>query len=169
MKAEDITKRKVVEVARGSEVGPVSGLLIDTEAKRIAAIAIGGTGMLAEKKYVRYEDIISIEHDALTIPSVDVLVHRKDIRPHGLAESLEKRRVLTEDGRELGTVQSYSIDPRSGDISSITFSVNKQVLGGLWKTAGDTYDISQRQIKTLGDNVIVGSSVPDEIGMNQAA
>lgn len=169
MKAEDITNMKVIEVARGSEVGPVAGLLIDTEAKKVVAVAIGGTGMLVEKKYVRYEDIISIEHDALTVPSADVLVHRKDLRPHGLVESLEKRRVLTEDGRELGTVQVYSVEPQSGEITSISFGVNKQVLGELWKTAGDSYEVSRHQIKALGDNVIVGSSVPDEIGMNRAA
>jgi sporulation protein YlmC with PRC-barrel domain len=168
MNAEQLMGLKVVGSEDGTTIGTVKGLLISQDEKRLVALEVGG-GILSHSLFVPFESVKSVEHDVVMVPSSESLVDRQNLASEGLTGSLAKRQVFTEDGKNLGTVHGYSIDPQTGKISSMTLAVDKEVLGGLWSSAGDSYDISGELIKTLGDNVVVDGSVPERTGMSKAA
>lgn len=168
MDAGQLLGLDVVASEEGTTVGSIKRLLINQDEKRVIALEVGG-GTLSHPLFVPFESIKSVEHDVLMVPSSRSLVDRQNLPQTGIADSLTGRRVLTEDGKDLGTVHGYSIDPESGKISSMTFAVDKSVLGGLWKSAGDRYEVPGELIVTLGDHIVVDSSVPDTTGMNKAA
>lgn len=168
MKIEQMMNLNVVDVSQGATVGTVHGLLIDPMAHRVEAIAVSTGGLLTRPKYVLFTDVVAVENDVVTIPNEGVLHTGDEFKP-GLIESLTQRHVITEDGRQLGDVRSYEIDPRTGDILTVTFGVDKTALGGLWKKAGDSYTIPIDLVRTLGENVVVSSDVPEVTGMGRAA
>lgn len=167
MNADQILNLKVVEIARGSTVGKVSGVLIDAESRQVVALVLSG-GTFGSTRYVPFQSIRSLQNDVATIPSVDSIVHRSSYRSHGMLDSLTGRKVLTEDGIDLGEVRSYSIDTKSGEITSITFGRTGGFLGGILGTGRD-YETPSDTIKVLGDHVVVDNSVPDAVGYHKAA
>lgn len=168
MKAEQIINLKVVEVEHGASLGNVTGLLIDARDRRIAAVAVG-SGILGPSRYVPFDKIVSVEHDVLTVPNPESLVERRNFRTDGMVESLSGRKVVTEDGHELGDIRSYNFDVKTGELVSIEFAVSKAVLGGLWHAAGDRYEVPAVLVKAIGENVVVDNSVPEVVGMTRAA
>jgi sporulation protein YlmC with PRC-barrel domain len=168
MNANELMGLTVVDSEHGTTIGIVKGLLIDQDRKILAALEVSG-GFLSHSRFVPFESIQSVEHDVLMVPSAQSLVDRQDLGSTGLTDHLTGRRVFTEDGKDLGTMHSYSIDSQTGEVSSITFAVDKDVLGGLWKSAGDSYDIPGGFIRTLGEHIIVDSSVPEVTRMIKAA
>ena len=168
MNAEQLMGLKVVGAEDGTTIGTVKGLLISQDEKSLVALEVGG-GILSQSLFVPFENVKSVEHDVVMVPSSESLVDRQNIPTEGLMGSLTKRKVFTEDGKNLGTVHGYSIDPQTGKISALTLAVDKEVLGGLWRSAGDSYDIPGELIKTLGDNIVVDESVPERTGMSKAA
>lgn len=168
MKAREILGLAAIDSERGDALGSVKGFIIDLGKRSIVALEISG-GFLSSSKVLPFNNIKALEQDVVMVPSAHSFINRRDLGFTGLTDRLTGRQVLTEDGRRLGDVRDYSFDVQSGDITTITFGVDKEVLGGLWKTAGDEYEISASYIKTLGENIIVDNSVPEETGMNKAA
>jgi|GEM_PF-3458926 len=168
MNANELMGLNVVDSEHGTTVGTIKGLLIDQQEKRVSALEVSER-FLSRSRFVPFESIKSIEHDVLMIPSAQNLVARQDLGSTGLITHLTGRHVFTEDGKDLGTVRSYVVDSKTGDITSITFAVDKTAFHGLWKSAGDSYDLPSRFIITLGEHVIVDKSVPDIIRMRHAA
>lgn len=169
MKADEIINLKVIEVESGTSLGQVTGVLVDINNKRISAVAVPAGGVFGHNRYIPFENIVAIEHDVITIPSPQSLVERRNFPESTTIEYLSGRKVITEDGKDLGEMRTYEIDPKTGQIQAIVFGVNKEVLGGLWRTAGDAYTLPVELIKTLGENVIVDNSAPEKIGMTSAA
>lgn len=168
MKADQVLNLKVVETARGTEMGKVNGLIIDNDERRVVAVAIAPVKFLTSPKYVPFENIVSVDNDVLTIPSEQSAVGRGNFRASGLIDSLTGKHVLTEDGRDLGEVMNYTFDPKSGALQSLIFGVSRHGFSGLWKTA-ETFEVPVGYVKTLGNNVIVDNSVPDIVGLQRAA
>lgn len=168
MNAEELMGRSVVDASDGSTVGRVQGMLVDPNERKVVALKIE-KGMLTHPYYISLDNVTSAEHDVVTIKSQEAMLERHNFGAAGLTEHLSSRKVFTEDGRDLGVVHGYEFDANTGAMSSITFSVDKQVLGGLWKTAGDAYSIPIDSVKTLGDHVVVDNSVPESTGMSKAA
>lgn len=168
MKAEELMGLSVVDSEEGTSLGTVKGLLIDQSARRIVALEVGG-GVLSHSRFVPFDSIKSASNDVLMVASARSLVERRSLPSTGLTDHLIGRHVLTEDGKDLGTVREYSVDPQTGELLSLTFAVDKNVLGGLWKSAGDSHSIPIRFVKTLGEHLVVDNSVPDIVGMNKAA
>ncbi len=169
MRVDQMLKLKVIELSGGSQLGEVSGLLIDPRAHKIVALTVARPGLLAKPRYIPFEKLVGIENDVATVQSEDVLVDARSIGKSAHMESITHRTVITEDGKQLGQVRTYEFDPRTGDIESLTFGVDKAVLGGLWKSAGDSYTIPMSLVKTIGENVVVDKSVPELTGMARAA
>ena len=167
MKANEILGLAVIDSERGDSMGNVKGFFIDLDKRLIVALEVGGR-FLSSSKVLPFASIKALEQDIVMVPSAQSFINRRDLGFTGLTDRLTGRQVLTEDGRRLGDVRDYSFDVQTGEITTITFGVDKEVLGGLWKTAGDEYEISASHIMTLGDNIIVDNSVPQETGMNKA-
>ena len=169
MRARQILNLEVVEVARGTTLGRATGVMIDADEGRVAAIAVSQNSLLGKTRYVPFEDLKSIENDVVTVPSMESAVERSSFKKTGMMDTLLGRKVLTQDGKDLGDVQDYSFDPKTGDMESITLGVNKQVLGGLWKSHGENYEVSRNSIIAFGEHVVVDNSVPEAVGLRRAA
>ncbi len=169
MNADQINKLRVVEVTLGTDIGRVSGLLIDIRERRVAAIAVttghsfGGPGA-----YVPWGSIVSIGHDVITIRSPEAVIRRKSFSTQGMLDSLVGKKVVTDDGVELGTVRSFSIDPVTGDIAGVMFGRSGGMLAGVFGT-GKEYQAPATLIEALGDNIVVDKSLPKLVGYDQAA
>jgi sporulation protein YlmC with PRC-barrel domain len=166
MRSEDILNSKVVDLASGTGMGTVTGMLIDGDNKRMVALQIGG-GLLSRSDYVPFDNIKAIENDVVMI--VSPMVDRGTFKDTGVMDKLSGRKVLTVDGKDIGTVHGYDIDTTTGEIASISVAIDKAVLGGLWQSAGERFDIPRSQIVTLGDNVVVDGSAMDAAGSDKAA
>lgn len=167
MNVQQIIGAKVVDKQHGSTAGHVKGLLIDAESKKVTALAIGDKGSRVVR-YLPFEDAISIEHDVVMIESPQVLIDRGHFKAMGILDQLQGRTVLTENGRDLGTVQSYDVD-EYGLIQSIQFGRTTSALSGLWRKSHETHEISTTLVKTIGEHVLVDNSVPDVVEHEQAA
>lgn len=162
MRAKEMLKLKVLDVASGNTIGSISGMLIDSDRRQLVALEIGGN-LLTHPDYLPFGSIKAIENDILTISSAEVLVERGEFKTSRQVGNIDGRQVITEDGKNLGTVHDYSIDTKNGAILYITVAKDTAVLGGLWQSAGARFNIPRGFIKTLGDNVVVDSSVPNEV------
>lgn len=168
MRSEKIMNLEVVDIASGTTIGNIEGMLIDGESKRVVGLQIGG-GFLSHSDYVPFDRIKSIENDVVMIALESSVADRGSFRDTGMVEKLVGRKVLTVDGRDIGTVHDYDIDTATGEITSIGVAIDTAVLGGLWKSAGERFDIPRNQIVTLGDSVVVDRSVTDALGTDKAA
>lgn len=169
MKADLIIGVNVVDIETGSTVGRAAGLMVNAADMRVVAVAVGGGKFLGRDQYVRLEDIASIQNEVLTIPSSAVLLSRKELGTDADTEKIRGSKMITQDGRELGEAAGYDIDPKSGEIQSISLGTVKETLGGLVRSSGEQFTIPRALIRTLGENIIVDNSTPDLIGMKEAA
>jgi sporulation protein YlmC with PRC-barrel domain len=161
MIAEDMMKLKVMDIASGTTIGSVTGVLIDGDKRQVVALEVGG-GFLSSPDYLPFGSIKSIDNDVLTISSSEVLVERGQFEASRLVGNISGRKVFTEDGKNLGTVHEYDIDTKNGGVTFIMVAKDRSRMGGLWRSAGEGFDIARSLIETLGDSVIVDSSVPNK-------
>ena len=162
MRAEDM-KLKILDVASGTTIGSVTGMLIDSDKRQVVALEVGGS-LLSRPNYLPFGGIKSIENDVLTIASDGVLVERGEFDTFKLVGNLSGRKVFTKDGKSLGSVHDYDVDIKNGKITCITVATDIAVMGGLWRSDGERFDIPGRKIVTLGESVVVDESVlpPDK-------
>lgn len=113
-------KRAIVSTATATRVGRVDGFVVLPGPPRVALLRVGkvsGAGTL-----VNWDDLQGFGPDAVTVASDAV------IRP--ALDSLEQRiedndldilgkRILTEQGTELGTVTDVDFDPETGEVTSL--------------------------------------------------
>ncbi len=158
MKAEEIMRLKVVDVASGTNIGSVTGVLIDGDIKKVIALEVGG-GLLSRPDYLPFESISSIDNDILMISSAELFTERGEFKSSRLFSHLNERDVITEDGKKMGTIHEYDVDIKNGMVTSITVAIDKNLFCGLWRSTGELFDISRSNIVTIGDNVVVNSSV----------
>lgn len=168
MRSEEILNLKVVDTDSGTTIGSVTGMLIDSKSKSMVALQIGG-GFLSHPDYVPFDSIKSIENDVVMVASESPVVGRGTFKSAGILEKLIGRKVFTVDGKDIGTVHDYDIDTATGDITFISVAIDKNVMGGLWRSAGECFDIPRHQIVTLGDSVVVDRSVTDILETEKAA
>ena len=113
MQADDILKLTVMDVTSGTDLGSVTGILIDGTKKQVVALEVGG-GLFSMQDYLPFRSIKAIENDVLTITSSELFVKRGEYKTCGLVGHLRGRRVFTDDGKKLGTVHEYDVDTKSG-------------------------------------------------------
>jgi sporulation protein YlmC with PRC-barrel domain len=165
MRSEEILEHKVVDIASGTTIGTVTGMLIDGEDKRMVALQIGGN-FLTDPSYLPFKSIKSMENDVVMAVSESSVCERATFKSSGMVDKLIGRKVITVDGKDIGTVHDYDIDVATGEITSISVAIDTAMLGGLWRTAGERFDIPRSQIVTLGDNVVVDRSVTDKLELH---
>ena len=153
---------KVMDVANGTTIGSVTGMLIDGDKQQVVALEIGG-GFLSRPDYLPFRHIKAIENDVLTISSSTVLVERGEFKTSRQVGDLCGHSVYTEDGINLGTVHEYDVDTKNGDITGITVAIDTAVMGGLWRSVGERFDIPRSLLVTMGDSVVVDSSVSNKL------
>lgn len=132
MKAQEIRGLRVINAEHGDTLGTIKGVIIDLDKRHLVALEVS-SGLLSQPSILPLGNIKTLEQDAVMVPTAQSFINRRDLGFGGLTDSLAGRSLLTEDGRRLGDVRDYSFDPQSGQITSIIFGVDKEVLGGIWK------------------------------------
>lgn len=115
MRWSETVGREVVDTSTAEGVGRVEGLVLDVDSGDVAAIVVGG-------RIVSWADAEGIGSDAVTLRSADLLSQPDTDAARsavaGRSAPISKR-VITEDGFELGTVVDIEFDPYSGAVDRL--------------------------------------------------
>lgn len=113
------TGRKVVSRASAQDVGTLGHFLVDATERRIAAVVVG-RGKKAQ--LVDWEHVSGFGADAVMVSDEGALRSPSDDRERAGADGkldLVGKRVLTDRGNELGTLDDVTFDPETGVLQTL--------------------------------------------------
>ena len=111
--------RKVISRANATELGAVTHLLVDAQRRQVVAVVIG-RGKRA--RLVEWAQLSGFGPDAVMVGDEAALRPPVDDRERAGAEGrleLVGKRVLTEHGNELGTLDDVTFDPDTGALHDL--------------------------------------------------
>mgnify|MGYP000241455465 CR=1 len=144
----------IVSLSEGQHIGYVKGLVIDAHSKSLAALVIDPKGFFKDQRIIPYAKVVSVGEDAITIDK-GAYVEKSTSLPEILNLIKEKltiigTRILTQNGKTLGIVEEYYIDPETGKITHLEISGGK--IEGLFN--GKAL-LDAEYVLTIGQDVIV--------------
>lgn len=121
-------KRPVMTTAGARSVGSVSGFVVDPVSRRLLALRLAKTPGSGD--IVLWEDLTAFGPDAVTLPTdAPVSEARGRVAELGGKDAeLVGKRMLTDAGAELGTVDDVDFDPGTGSISYL-MSADDRIAG----------------------------------------
>lgn len=154
MNSKDAKGLSVIAIADGKKVGTVSHLYVDLAGRQVVGFgATEGGGFLRShsggEELIDIEDVHSVGPDAVTLKDLGAVdgsrtsAHQADLI-HG--DDLNGRKVVTENGTELGDVASFEFDPNSYAITAV------EVSPGLFKSHRM---VNMADVMTIGDDALV--------------
>ena len=118
----DATGRTVLSTGTAETVGTVAGFLVDPVTAQIVALRLKKTH--GSGNTVPWTDLTSFGADNVTVTSADVITEAtgtvKDL--DSKAGQLLGKRLLTDAGTDIGTVNDIEFDPASGAVISLKTS-----------------------------------------------
>ncbi len=150
MKASALKGMPVLGINDGIHLGIIEELLVDAQARRVAALVIGLSG---QTRIVPFDQIESIGDDAVTVERAEVV---QDASPQDpLAQlptlgSLLRLSVVDVGGTRQGTVAEVEIDQADGRITEV-----KVHQGGILGLGGTTLTLPVAAIRSLGPQLIM--------------
>lgn len=123
--------KPVISTSDGRRLGKIRDVLFDAGLTRVVAISLGASGILSRKKLLIEKDRVQLcGVDAWLVPSGDVVVGPEQIagsQEFVPARSLRGRRIVSEGGTELATVDGVIVD---GECSVKGFTLAKVAASG---------------------------------------
>ena len=148
MDATSLIGMPVFTVDAGRKLGTVERLLFSLQEKRVTALALTpGTNPL--RPVLPVEKIHAIGHDAITVGSeADIEAAADEELPAGLVgfDQIEKERVVTESGEDLGEVSSLHFDDT--DFRLVYLELGRGFLSS-------DFRVSVHDIVSIGEDAIV--------------
>jgi uncharacterized protein YrrD len=126
-RATPLIGRDVITLDSGQKVETVSDVLYDAESKKVLGLVIDKAGWFKDAKVLLFSDIESIGKDAIMISSSKLVKKAADV-PINVAtiarndKRLTQTKIMTEDGKELGTVSDIYFDDQTGQVSELEVS-----------------------------------------------
>ncbi len=167
MKSKKLRSLPIYSLEEGQQIGFVAGLVISPEEAAVAALVVNKGGWFKEQKIIPFARVAWIGDEAITIDNSN-----RAEKPTNLPQivnlmknktTLIGSRVVAENGKILGTVEEYEIQPQTGKIRTI--EITGSIVETLFKGKG-TLDAAE--IRTIGkDVVIVRSSFADKLVQNE--
>lgn len=157
MKIDALMKTAVLSIDDGKKLGYINDLLIDPQSRQLAALCVEDDG---HESLIPFDAVQGLGADALTVSSASVRQGVGDANPLTALPNLKRfsrLKVVDEGGVLLGTVKAIDFDPYSGDINHL--SVHK---GGFLGIGGDDVTVAAKDIRGIGDEVIVVAQQPAE-------
>lgn len=144
----------IVSLSEGQHIGYVKSLVIDAQAKALAALVIDPKGFFRDQRIIPYAKVVSVGADAITIDK-GAYVEKSASLPEILSLIKEKltiigTRVITQSGKTLGVVEEYYVDPDTGKITQMEISGGK--IEGFF--SGKAI-LEAEYVVTIGQDVIV--------------
>ncbi|GIF01860.1 PRC-barrel domain-containing protein [Paractinoplanes rishiriensis] len=115
----EATGRTVISTSTAETVGTVAGLLIDAATARIVAVQLKKTSGNGDT--LHWPDLTSFGADRVTVPNADVVTTATGTAADLGTKSTELlgKRLLTDAGTEIGTVDDIDFDPASGVVIAL--------------------------------------------------
>jgi uncharacterized protein YrrD len=126
MRMEELKGKPVISVASGTKLGSVHDFLLDDSYLQVAALVIGGGGLLGgHKQAVAYSAIHGIGPDAVMVNGLDAVQEVGGSGPLGPTHLLDEAQtqVMSESGVILGRVLEMQFEPQTGAITGLCFAV----------------------------------------------
>ena len=119
MRFSECRKRDVVTTSTAETVGRVDVFVVEPAAARVGAIRLDKVS--GDARFLSWDDVESFGQDVVTIASADVLRPADGPREESIRKEsrILGKRVLTDAGRELGTVEDVEFDPNDGRVTTI--------------------------------------------------
>lgn len=173
-KGNDVLRKAIVSFTTGRTIARVRDILFDPEGSRVVAFVIDNGGLFREARVVPYASIKNFGQDAL-------MVHdERAVAPasfdDGTARSLRNNmiirgtKVISEDGKNLGTIRDIYFDEITGKLEGY------EVSGGIFSDVyTGTAFLPALDPLTIGRDVAVVSSETAEVmaerrgGLKEAA
>lgn len=130
MRSKELINKPIITRDDGKIIYRIDDVVFDPESCRIIALLAEGGSLFAQAKIVPFEKIEAIGPSAVTIASKnDVVAAGKHPKIEALLSKeydVRGKRVVTEDGKELGVITDIAFDEKSGK------SEGFDVMGGLF-------------------------------------
>lgn len=116
MRFREVKSRPVVDLTTATRVGTVTGLAVDAGVRRVVGLRMGRRG---KDGSLAWEDLAAFGADAVTFDGGD----RGPLAETGEGwvdeGDLLGRRILSEQGNELGSVVDVEFDPATGRVEQV--------------------------------------------------
>lgn len=149
MDATSLIGMPVIAVDAGRKLGTVERLLLSLPEKRLTALELTADASTL-RPVLPVEKIRSIGHDAITVASEDDLeaTVEGEKLPAGVVgfDQIEKERVITESGEDLGGVSSLHLD--DSDFRLMHLELGRGFLSS-------TFRVSVHDIISIGEDAII--------------
>jgi uncharacterized protein YrrD len=120
MRLREAVDRRIVARDSAAKIGSVKRFLVEPASATIVALEVGG--VRGDRTIVDWHELSGFGPDAVVVPGPDSLrAPESDIERSFLEGrlDLDGKRILSEDGGELGGVQDVEFDERSGQVTAI--------------------------------------------------
>lgn len=149
MQADALKGLAVVAMAEGAKLGYVEDVVVDPQARRVAALLVGSNG---QTFVVPFERVRSIGADAVTVESAQATqaLSQGDVFSNlpGLS-AMKKLKVVDEAGTFIGAVSGFALDQATGGLLSLT--VHK---GGILGLGGTTTTVDITAVRSIGPELV---------------
>lgn len=153
MRVSELKGLPVIAVDNADKLGTVDDVLIDLNGRTLAGLRISMSGLFAGHKDLAWPDIRAIGSDAVTVQSGDVLKDPKDvIQLSDLPDSgyIDGSKVMTEGGKEIGSVADIEFDQSSGAMTGFRLST-----GFLSRLEGESHTVPIASVKSVSKDMVV--------------
>jgi uncharacterized protein YrrD len=159
---------KVVTLDEGQEIGEVHDIIYDPKEQRVRAFLIDPGGWFSDAKVILFDDVKSIGNDAVIVESGNVLKKASDVGEkiaHIARDDtyLEKTKIVTEAGNNLGKVTDIFFDAETGRVEELEVSQ-----GGLRDIESGRKRVKIKDIITVGKDATIVRSYTEEEFRKQA-
>jgi len=157
LKGRQVLSLPILTLDEGTQLGEVKDLIYDAAQGKFQGVIMEDGGWLWGAKIVRFEDIEAIGHDALTIAEASLVSSTKG--DSGARELCKNRKdicgykVITQSGKDLGTVEDILLNPETGEITG--YEISDGVINDLLTGRVELYLDS---VPVVGDGAVI---VPD--------
>jgi uncharacterized protein YrrD len=131
-RVSDLIGKSIVSATSGELVGKVSDVLFDPASCQTIGLVIAG-GLFSSEHVLAYGDVQVLGKDAVVARAVDRVMGPKEWNARGLesarSSSLNRKRVMTSTGRQLGAVSDVYLNETTGAVEAL--EVSNSSLGGL--------------------------------------
>jgi len=129
-KAREIVGLPVVTFNSGKKVADVADMILDPARPQVLALVIQEKSLFHSARVIPFGYISAIGPDAVIIPDGKAVVDLdrlkdKQLRALDNDQIIRGLRVLTDDGRKLGTVTDMLIDTQTGEIKGYYMSIGR--------------------------------------------
>lgn len=152
LKSKEVIGLPVLTLNEGTQVGKISDIIVDNQKKRIIALELSEKSGLFKKteNYISIDKVYNIGTDAVTVENIEFNQDISKEFSNFRISNLIGRKMLLEDGTEVGKLFGINFMFPHGEITSITITDNKNTLFG-----EDKGNVDISRIRAIGKDAII--------------